>query len=493
VTGKSGGFDAAQNQDQYHDVSGIEGTTSRASPTADPATAADEDLVRGVEANDAAAIEELYRRHAPGAKNYAKSLVRNSYDADDAFSEAFFKVVRAIQRGKGPTGPFRPYLLRAVKTCAADQWDAQSRQDLVRELEELPAEDQGYEHVLNENDRNLAGAAFASLPVRWQTVLWHLDVEGDPPRRIAPLLGIEPNAVSAVALRARRGLRKAYLEAYTLSALDEDCQPALPLLVKSVLQELTPAEDARLRKHLDECHQCTVASGELRDTRSTMRLAVGPWFLGIPAASTFDGSSSVMQPGNAVPQAGLHAGGMNVGAWAAVLAASAVAAVVAVTAVIGAGSVQPALLGNPEPSSLAMATAAVQPTRAPSADPLSELARAEELKSSLPSEPAAPAPETQSAAGEVSAPFLGSGPDSSPAPGTEAVHQLVPPYLPPAPPPVTVVITQPAPPLVPLPTGTAPPTSAVPTSAPGTPTPVAPTPTTPNTGCAIWIEWWLCL
>ena len=48
-----------------------------------------------------------------------------------------------------------------------------------------------------------AAKAFASLPERWQVVLWHLEVEGQKPADIAPLLGMSPNSVSALAYRAR--------------------------------------------------------------------------------------------------------------------------------------------------------------------------------------------------------------------------------------------------------------------------------------------------
>ena len=32
--------------------------------------------------------------------------------------------------------------------------------------------------------------AFSSPTPRWRTVLWHAEVENEPPRRIAPLLGM---------------------------------------------------------------------------------------------------------------------------------------------------------------------------------------------------------------------------------------------------------------------------------------------------------------
>ncbi len=43
-------------------------------------------------------------------------------------------------------------------------------------------------------ERSPALRAFARLPERWQTVLWHTVVEGESPQRLAPLLGLTPKA-----------------------------------------------------------------------------------------------------------------------------------------------------------------------------------------------------------------------------------------------------------------------------------------------------------
>jgi DNA-directed RNA polymerase specialized sigma24 family protein len=40
--------------------------------------------------------------------------------------------------------------------------------------------------------------------------LWHAEIMGQKPREIAPVLGIEPNPVWALLIRARAGLHAAY-------------------------------------------------------------------------------------------------------------------------------------------------------------------------------------------------------------------------------------------------------------------------------------------
>ena len=321
------------------------------------ALVSDEDLVAAVaEGDDPTAVEELYRRHWDANLVFAKRLMANDFDAEDIASESFLKVVAAIRRGLGPRGPFRPYMFRAVRSCAADHWGAQARHSLDGAVEAAPEEDPGYARVLDEADRSLAASAFASLPIRWQTVLWHLDVEGDPPRRVGPLLGLEPNAVSAVAARARRGLRQAYLQAYVAGSLDEACQPTLPLLAKSVVEDLSGREAKKLRMHTDRCLKCKTALGDLEDVSSTMRLAVGPWFVG-----------------PLIPMLGLKGAGQfaslpaDPGSWLAGQAAltqlSVAAAGIAVVGGIATAVVAPTLLTPPPPG--VSADAGVQVSAAP--------------------------------------------------------------------------------------------------------------------------------
>jgi DNA-directed RNA polymerase specialized sigma24 family protein len=77
-------------------------------------------------------------------------------------------------------------------------------------LEPGPVDDHGLETVLSVFEHEHVACAMRSLPERWRKVLWYAEVMGQKPRDIAPILGIEPNAVSALLIRARAGLRSAY-------------------------------------------------------------------------------------------------------------------------------------------------------------------------------------------------------------------------------------------------------------------------------------------
>ncbi len=148
---------------------------------------ADAELISAVRGGDIDAYGELFARHSSAATRLARQLV-SSGDADDLVSEAFAKVLTVLQRGGGPDVAFRAYLLTAVRRLHVDRIRATSRLQTTDDLAPfdpgVPFQDTAVAGFENE----AAAKAFASLPERWQLVLWHLEVEGQKPADIAPLL-----------------------------------------------------------------------------------------------------------------------------------------------------------------------------------------------------------------------------------------------------------------------------------------------------------------
>ncbi|MFX5517661.1 hypothetical protein ABTD52_18110, partial [Acinetobacter baumannii] len=70
-------------------------------------------------------------------------------------------------------------------------------------------------------------SAFRSLPTRWQEALWYSEVENLKPRHFAPLLGLAPNAASALVVRARQGFRDAWIAQQLKTADSPDCRETL--------------------------------------------------------------------------------------------------------------------------------------------------------------------------------------------------------------------------------------------------------------------------
>lgn len=170
------------------------------------------DLIGGVRAGDPEAMAVLYERHREQALRFARVLMSGPQDAEDVLHEAFAKAVSAIRKGFGPADTFGPYLSTCIRSVANSLWKKQGRERpiAVEDLEPAPMEDPALENALSIFEHEDVAAAMRSLPARWRTVLWHAEVMGEPPRNIAPVLGIQANAVSALLIRARAGLRAAY-------------------------------------------------------------------------------------------------------------------------------------------------------------------------------------------------------------------------------------------------------------------------------------------
>jgi RNA polymerase sigma factor (sigma-70 family) len=180
---------------------------SRSSNKSNREVSDDGHLIELVRSGDLSAFDHLYERHVSMASTVAKRNVDNPSDAEDVVAEAFQSVLRSLVAGKGPDTFFRAYLLSTVTRL--------SHQQNRKSSKVLPSGDESVlDNTMTEPDAavqafesNTVARAFRSLPERWQAVLWYLDVERMKPAAVAPILGVSANAVSALAVRAREGLR----------------------------------------------------------------------------------------------------------------------------------------------------------------------------------------------------------------------------------------------------------------------------------------------
>ena len=186
----------------------------------------DSELVARVRGGDPTAFGDLWERHEPDARAFARYLTRSPHESDDVVAEAFAKVLRAIHGGAGPTEAFRPYLMTAIRRT----WWRRTEQRPA-----IPLDDDGSDgppmihstidwELADEEFDGAAGRALRSLSPRWQTVLWHTEIEGRSSAVVGEILGISPNAAAALIGRARDGLRRAYLE------VDASLEPEPPLM-----------------------------------------------------------------------------------------------------------------------------------------------------------------------------------------------------------------------------------------------------------------------
>ena len=249
----------------------------------DIATPSDAELISSVRGGDVAAYGELFARHKDAANRLARQLVRGP-DADDLVSEAFAKVLSVLQNGGGPDVAFRAYLLTAVRRLHVDKMRAAAKVQTSDDMEVFDPGVPFHDTAVASFESGAAARAFASLPERWQLVLWHLEVEGNKPADIAPLLGMSPNSVSALAYRAREGLRQAFLTMHLNDISETECRWVNDHLGAYVRKGLSNRDSVKVQKHLDGCRRCTAMYLELTEVNSNLAAIIGPLLLGGAAA-----------------------------------------------------------------------------------------------------------------------------------------------------------------------------------------------------------------
>jgi RNA polymerase sigma factor (sigma-70 family) len=242
----------------------------------------DAELISSVRGGDVSSYGDLFARHREAATRLACQLV-SAPDADDLVSEAFAKVLNVLLAGGGPDVAFRAYLLTAVRRLHVDKIRATARATPTDDLTPYENPEPFADTVIAGFEGGAAAKAFASLPERWQLVLWHLEVEGQKPADIAPLLGMSANSVSALAYRAREGLRQAYLQMHTSDLVDPDCQWTHAKLGAYVRKGLSRRDVQKVETHLDGCRRCTAMYLELDEVNSSLAALLGPLVLGAAA------------------------------------------------------------------------------------------------------------------------------------------------------------------------------------------------------------------
>jgi RNA polymerase sigma factor (sigma-70 family) len=258
---------------------------------------ADEALAADARAGDRAAFAELWRRHAPAGAVAARQYAQIA-DADDLLSEASLRIFAALQRGGGPHGAFRPYLYQAIRNIALD-W----RRSPTVPLEDAPEEELALPGPeLAAAERTIGFRAFRTLPERWQTVLWYLEIEGMEPAQAAPLLGLSPNAASALAVRAREGLKRAWLQAHVNEAgVPDGCRWTTDRMGDYSRGGLTRRNRERFDEHLAGCERCTDLLAEVGDAGGRLAVLLLPLLLGSAGAAALLDRRSESAPGASGP------------------------------------------------------------------------------------------------------------------------------------------------------------------------------------------------
>ncbi|MEU1315077.1 sigma-70 family RNA polymerase sigma factor [Streptomyces tibetensis] len=292
----------------------------------------DAGLIDRMRAGDDTAYEELYRRHAQAVRRYARTCCRDAHTAEDLTAEVFARMLQAVRGGAGPTHAVRAYLLTSVRRVAASWTRSARREQLVDDFAVFAAQsahgpdvsgDDTLElgadvRAMHEAEQSMAMRAFRSLPERWQAVLWHTEIEDESPSEVATLFGLDANGTRVLASRAREGLKQAYLQAHVNATLtgDRDCARYADQLGTYARGRLRIRAERGLRKHLDECAKCRLASLQIEEVAggipAVVPVAVIGWFGAAgyaKAAGLIAGGAGAAGAAGAAAAAGGSAGG----------------------------------------------------------------------------------------------------------------------------------------------------------------------------------------
>ncbi|MQA02064.1 MAG: sigma-70 family RNA polymerase sigma factor [Streptosporangiales bacterium] len=240
-------------------------------------------LLDAVRDGDADAFDVVYRRHVDAARRLARVLAADQAAADDLVAESFARLLTTLKSGGGPESAVRAYVLTTMRRVHIDSGRAGSKVEPVEEVADYERPESPDDPAVSKLDQAYAAQAFAGLPERWQAVLWHIEVEGESPAEVAPLLGLNPNAVSAIAYRAREQLRQLYLQQHLATVEGEECSWCSERLGAYVRDKLGSRESGRVREHLDECDKCRIIYLDLVEVNSGFRFLLAPVVLGSAA------------------------------------------------------------------------------------------------------------------------------------------------------------------------------------------------------------------
>jgi RNA polymerase sigma factor (sigma-70 family) len=253
-------------------------------------------LISLARSGDSNAFGKLYARHVGAAGRLARVLARDQSDADDLVAETFTRVLAAVRAGRGPDTAFRAYLLTTLRHALYDRARRERRIQYTDDLTPYERLSNIDDPVVKRLETSYAARAFARLPERWRAVLWHTEVEGETPAQVAPLLGLTPNGVAALAYRARERLRQMYLQEHIGITNSPRCHWAGSHLAGYVRAQLARRDRSKVEGHLAECPRCRSLHRELTEENSGLRGVLAALLLGA-AAPAYLASSPVADTG----------------------------------------------------------------------------------------------------------------------------------------------------------------------------------------------------
>ncbi|WP_334169631.1 sigma-70 family RNA polymerase sigma factor [Timonella senegalensis] len=320
------------------------------STTSTSSSLPDTDLIEALRSGDESAYSILWERHYPAAVRAARAMT-STHEPEDLAQEAFTRIYQSLLNGKGPTEAFRAYLYTTLKSVSI-AWSGKvaSTVDITTQEHELISEE---DLASLTEDKAFTARAFKNLPTDWRTVLWYTEVEGMTPAEVAPLMGLSARAVSALAFRAREGLRSSWLQAHVSGGTDrptQECEWTENNLAAYARDSLSARRTERIQAHLNECTRCSLMFIELQEVESSLRGILLPLLLGVAPASLWAvggtgtaavGATSLTGALTQIPGRIRNWAAANTGTAAVAGASGAMAVALAVTAAVALNDSEP--------------------------------------------------------------------------------------------------------------------------------------------------------
>ena len=151
---------------------------------------------------DMSALQFLYVRFADDVCGYVRSIVKDSYDAEDITQNVFAKLLTAIQKYEPREVPFAAWILRVARNAALDHLRA--RRQIP--FEDVRTDDGGHEEIGFERSQCLR-AALLNLSPEQREVLVLRHLAGLSPGEIARRLGKTEGSIHGLHHRGRAALQ----------------------------------------------------------------------------------------------------------------------------------------------------------------------------------------------------------------------------------------------------------------------------------------------
>ena len=259
----------------------------------------DAELLAQVGQGDQEAFATLWSRHSVAGWHEAKRA--GAASPDDIVSEAYTRILDLIERGKGPTGEFRPYLFVTVRNLVHKLAAKKSEQVMETLPEVVDAEPGADESALRQLDALRVRQVLSEMNPRYRDVLVTVEMQGHSVGEAAVAAGVSSHNMTMLLARAKQSFRQKWEQAHVKTVgKTPECNWVLERAGAYQTGELSAKNRDRLETHLAECPDCTAA---LKEGKSGARM----WGRALGGGAGLGGGLAGTTPAFAATPGGLAA------------------------------------------------------------------------------------------------------------------------------------------------------------------------------------------